>query len=75
MLKINQVIKLTGKTEQDKVNLTIHGERYKILGIQLGMAFDNIDGPWYLIRSTNTGILKWVHETQDKHYDLVGTVL
>jgi hypothetical protein len=70
MPNLNERIKLVPKTEQDKVNLVIHGETYKVIGVQLGKAFDNKDGPWFLLRSVTTGIYKWVHESDDKHYSV-----
>lgn len=70
-MQIGQRVELVGKTRQKEIDLIINGTDYKVLGIQLGKAFDDKDGPWLLLRELTTGHLKWVHETEDKHYKIV----
>lgn len=68
MLKIGQKIELIGKSKQRENELSFDGRKFIVLGIQLGKAFDDVDGPWYLIRQN--GNYKWVHETDDKYYTI-----
>jgi hypothetical protein len=67
-VQIGQRVELIGKTKQKEIDLVINGKYYKVLGIQLGKAFDDKDGPWLLLRGINPAHLKWVHETDDKNY-------
>lgn len=68
MLKIKSKIKLVGKTYSDTENLLLIGDSYRVIGIQLGMAFDDKDGPWYLLQSLTDGEYLYVHESDDKQY-------
>ncbi len=71
MLKIKSVLHLEGKNPESTAILSTNGCKYRIIGIQLGKAFNDKDGPWYLIQSLeNDFFYTYIHDSDDDNYTI-----
>lgn len=68
MLKIKSIIHLIGNDDVGTMSLAENGCKYRVIGIQLGKAFGDKEGPWYLCQSLETDFYTYVHDTNDEHY-------